>query len=115
AVSYLLEGGKLVQYREGGLGHVIPGPDGKMIFTAKGVVTAKLKRADPEDANLGFCIPAVQGNYFLSLTNSDRGKGGTIAVYLLGYRRPLAKPENIEHGIRLDGDSDRETTLGAWK
>jgi hypothetical protein len=32
----------------------------------------------------------------------------------LGYARPLAKPDNIEHGIRIDRAADRET-LGAWR
>jgi S1-C subfamily serine protease len=115
AQSFVLEGDKLIQYREGGFGHVIPGPDGTTVFTTNGIATSTLKRADPDDAKLGYCIPAVTGKYFLSLTDADRGKGGTIAVHLLGYRRPLAKPENIEHGLRLHGDSDRETAFGAWK
>jgi hypothetical protein len=56
AVAYVLEGDRVTSYREGGLGHAIPGPDGQRVFTSNGVVTAKLTRADPEDAKFGFCI-----------------------------------------------------------
>ena len=53
----------------------IPGPDGSRVFTSHGVVTAQLKWAVPEGGNLGYCLPAVWGNYFLSLTSAEGGRG----------------------------------------
>jgi Trypsin-like peptidase domain len=112
AVTFILEGDLVRGYREGGLGHVIPGPDGKSVFTSHGVVTPRLTRREADDAQFGYCLPAVRGKYFLALTSAAGGKGGRLAIYLLGYSKPIAKPDDIEHGLTFN-DRDREPT-GAW-
>jgi S1-C subfamily serine protease len=112
SVAYVVESGLIKEYRAGALGHVIPGPDGRMIFTARGIVNARFNRVDANDASYGYCLPAVRGNYFLSLSPADGAKGGGLAIYLLGYPRPLARLE-IAHGLRFDS-RDREP-FGAWQ
>jgi hypothetical protein len=73
-----------------------------------------LKLANADDDKLGYCVPAVRGSYFLSLESDDRnGKSASLAVYMLGHPRPLAKPDTIRHGLRFDS-RDRDP-FGAWK
>ena len=101
--SFVLEGSIVRRYEEGGLMHVVPGPDGKSVYSSKGVVSATLKRSDPDDATYGYCLPAVRGDYFLSLTAASGGKGGGFTVYLRGLKSPLAKLDKADHGISFDG------------
>ena len=110
---YVLGAGKVTRFAQGLGRHVVPGPDGSRVFTVVGVFSTALIRIDPEDAKPGYCIPAVRGNYFLSLTPAESsGKGGSLSVYMVGHQRPLAKPD-IEHGVYFDG-SDGEKT-GVWQ
>jgi hypothetical protein len=73
------------------LGHITPGPDGKALFTAKGVLGSQFSRLNPWDDKAGYCLPATQGNYFVSLTPAEGGRGGGLTVRLLGYERPVAR------------------------
>jgi hypothetical protein len=107
ATVFLLEGNKLRRLDEGEMGHVAPGPDGKMLYTAKGPVSRTFKRAMPGDEKLGYCLPGVRGPYFVSLTPTGAN------VHLLGYQRPIARLEKMEHGLRFNG-WDREE-FGVWK
>jgi S1-C subfamily serine protease len=113
ATTFVYEGGEVKRYDEGGLKHTIPGPDGKTVFTAKGIVGRTLKRADADDATYGYCLPAVRGDYFLALTSAPGGKGGTFAVYLRGLKQTVAKLDKADHGLQFDG-WDREE-FGPWK
>lgn len=113
ATTFVLEGGVVKRYDEGGLHHVVPGPDGRTAYTAKGVVSASLKRAEKDDDGYGYCLPAVRGDYFLSLTSAQGGKGGGFTVYLRGLRLPVAKLDHANHGLSFDG-WDREN-FGPWR
>lgn len=113
ATTFVYEGGTVKRYDEGGLKHVIPGPDGKTVFTAKGIAGRTLKRADADDATYGYCLPAVRGDYFLALTSATGGKGGTFTVYLRGLKQAVAKLDKADHGLSFDG-WDRES-FGPWK
>jgi S1-C subfamily serine protease len=85
------------------LGHVVPGPDGHVIFTSQGLFTNQLQPMAPKERNVGFCLPAVQGSFFVSLTpNTPDGKGGTLSLHLLGNDRPLAKLDHF-HNLVFDG------------
>lgn len=111
--TFVNEGGTIKRYDEGGLKHVIPGPDGKTCYTGKGIAGRTLKRGDAGDDTYGYCLPAVRGDYFVSLTPSHAGKGGTFTVYLRGLKQAVAKLDKAEHGISFDG-WDRED-FGPWK
>ncbi len=93
--------------------HAIPGPDGRSVYTAKGVVARTLDRSDRDDATYGYCLPAMRGDYFLSLTSANAGKAGGFTVYLRGLKQPVAKLDKAEHGLTFDG-WDRED-FGPWK
>jgi hypothetical protein len=77
-------------------GHVLPGPDGKILYTGMGLYTNDLKpldasRRDPRQAQRFF--PADQGNYYLSLQQA--GGRNTASVYLAGNSRPLVTVPNV--------------------
>ena len=103
SVTFILDAGEVRRSEEPGMGHTLPGPDGKTVFTAKGIAARNLKRGDPDDATYGYCVPALRGDYFLSITPSPAGKpGGGFTVYLRGLKQPIAKLDTIEHGLFLD-------------
>jgi hypothetical protein len=109
----VLEGDELKRYEEGGLKHVVPGPDGRAVFTGAGVRTNRLKVWAGGPANAGYCLPATEGRFFLSIGTAEGDRGGRLAVYLLDYEFPLAKDVGFTHSIHFDG-WDR-TTFGPWK
>ena len=113
ATTFVLEGGVVKRYDEGELRHVVPGPDGRTVYTGKGIASSTLKRADADDASYGYCLPAVRGDYFLSLTSAEGGKGGGFTVYLRGLKHPLAKLDKANHGLSFDG-WDRDP-FGPWR
>ncbi len=48
------------------VGHIVPGPDGRYVFTADGVFTSAHQRVgQPKEGE--YSIPAIQGPYYLSL------------------------------------------------
>lgn len=103
SVTHVLDGGEVRRNEEGNLGHVLPGPDGKTVFTAKGVLSRLLKRNEPEDASYGYCVPAVRGDYFLSITPAPPGgAGGSFNIYLRGLTQPIAKLDQVNHGLHFD-------------
>jgi len=111
--TFVYEGGVVKRYEGGELMHAIPGPDGKFVYTAKGVVSRTLNRGDKDDATYGYCLPAMRGDYFLSLSSAEAGRGGGFTVYLRGLKQPVAKLDKAEHGLGFDGwDRDR---FGPWK
>jgi S1-C subfamily serine protease len=112
SVTYVLEGSTVQRYEEGGLGHVIAGPDGRDVFTRNGIVSRRLTRADASDASYGYCLPALRGEYFLSI-QPDMGKGGGFTIYLRGLKQKVARLEKIDHGLRFD--SAGGDTYNLWR
>ncbi|HZY83323.1 MAG TPA: hypothetical protein VFE78_00720, partial [Gemmataceae bacterium] len=83
-------------------GHVLPGPDGKVIYTAGGRYTGQVKPLGDRPQGPLVCLPAEQGDYFLSAQGKDpfdRNKKdvrGTLAVHRAGDERPLATLPEVE-------------------
>ncbi|MBA4192705.1 MAG: hypothetical protein C0467_32465 [Planctomycetaceae bacterium] len=113
ATAFVLENSTVKRYDVGDLRHVVPGPDGRTVFTGKGIVSRTLQSASPDDGTYGYCLPAVRGDYFLSLSTATAGKGGGFTVYLKGLNHPVAKLDKADHGISFDG-WDREEA-GPWR
>jgi S1-C subfamily serine protease len=111
--SFIVENGVVKRSDSGERLHLIPGPDGKKVYTSKGIMTRTLLRAEPDDSGYGFCVPAVQGDYFLSITPGYASKGVGFTVYLGGMKRPVAKLDKAEHGLYLD--SVGGDTYGIWR
>lgn len=113
STTYVLQGGAIKRYDNGELMHVIPGWDGRTVFTEKGIVSETLQRGDADDATYGYCLPAVRGDYFLSLSSAGPRNGGGFTVYLRGLKRPIARLDMASHGLAFNG-WDRES-WGPWK
>ena len=109
STSFVLQGDELKRYDEGGTGYVVPGPDGRVVYTAAGLRTNQLKGLDGAP-KVGLCLPATEGAFFLALTSAEGGKGGRIGVYMQGNDQPLVKDVGFELGVHYD-----RGTFGPWK
>jgi hypothetical protein len=89
----------------------LPGPDGRTIFTARGLLNSHLKQVR-EDQKFGYCVPAVRGNLFLAMTPADKTKRGGFSVHVLGHAAPIAKLSDAGHGLTFTLMD--HGALGAW-
>src|SRR5205085_11222982 len=73
--------------------HVTPGPDGQTIFTEKGMYTAKGEPTGKRES----AVPAVLGNWFLTLAASIKGPAGAqrVSVWQMGKETPLAQFDDL--------------------
>jgi hypothetical protein len=112
SISLVLQGDELKRYDEGGVGHVVPGPDGRVVYTAAGVRTNQLKSVAGAP-KAGYSLPSAEGNFFLTVSAAEGSNPGGLAVYMLGQEQPLVKDAGVKHGVHFDG-WDREM-FGPWK
>jgi predicted Zn-dependent protease with MMP-like domain len=90
------------------VGHVIPGPDGRTVFTGTGLFTTEVKKLGGAERG-GFMLPAVHGSYYLSVANAPGvwppGNGGkpSVAVHMVGDARPLVTLTDLD-GLAAAGD-----------
>jgi hypothetical protein len=111
---YSLAGDELTRYMGSEYKHVCPSPDGRYVYTGQGIYSNQLKDITILPPSPGYCLPATEGNYFVSLTSAQDAKTpGGLSVYLLGIEQPLLKDPRFGHGIRFDG-WDREA-FGPWR
>jgi S1-C subfamily serine protease len=71
-------------------GHLLPSPDGKLIYTAQGRYTFECKALDDPRTGHAYnnvMMPAVHGGFYLGITGE---KERLISVYMAGDKRPLA-------------------------
>jgi hypothetical protein len=100
--SLTLTGKQLeAHYDHTSVGHVVPGPQGKTLYTGSGPYTVQLKAMGNQRGL--FCVPARHGRYYLSLTPRDRGripgiapKPPGLALHLAGETRPLLTLADIQ-------------------
>ena len=87
-------------YEHNSVGNIIPGPDGRVIFTNTGLYNVELKRLDGHSPTGGGVhpVPAVHGNYYLSVTNV--GGKSAAAFHMIGDFRPLVTLSDLDG---LDG------------
>lgn len=113
STSFIIRGNELVRTDAGGLGHVVPGPDGRILFTADGIWTTDFKRISGGPPSRSYCIPATEGDFYLTLSSAVGDTPGSMSLYLVGNDQPLVKDLGIPHSIRFDGwDGDY---FGPWK
>jgi hypothetical protein len=100
--TLILEGREAKGYYEHNTaGYLVPSPDGRVIYTARGRYTNQVKPLDDRQRRADACLPAAQGDYFLSLQGmaaSVRGKNErvTLAVHLAGEDKPLTTLPDVE-------------------
>jgi hypothetical protein len=109
----VLEGRNLrATYDHVGAGHIVPGPDGKVIYTAGGMYSSETTEPVDRNANfrfLGdrdsrprFCLPAQQGAYYMATPVVDsRGQPAldrqeVLNLYVRGEERPLCRLPEID-------------------
>ena len=90
-------------YDHTSVGHIVPGPDGKIVYTARGMYTNQAKAIGVSVPFGGtYCLPAVEGNFYLSVATDGgrRGRGGprpgTVSIHMAGETRPLVTLNDIE-------------------
>jgi hypothetical protein len=98
-------------YEHNNAGHLVPGPDGQVIYTAEGRYTSQVKPLDNRDRGAPFCLPALQGDWFLTVRWKDNGMGGTLAVHQAGDLRPLATLPEVELPSRKNLGSRERLTV----
>ena len=90
--------------------HVIPGPDGKIVFTCFNLWTdhARTVIGERRDEKYGCRLPAHQGSYYLTVTfadnrRDDRQQRDNISLHIVGDDRALASITDVDVG-RGNGD-----------
>jgi hypothetical protein len=84
-------------YDHTSVGHVIPGPDGRYVYTARGVYTSQLKPLSTHQPNaISYTLPAVQGNLYLVVNPLVESKPAGVSVFVAGTSRPLISLNDIE-------------------
>jgi len=96
-------------YAHATFGHVVPGPDGKNVYTRFGPRAPTVQQTDqPGSANP--VLPACHGDQYLSLPPA--GSGGAVTIRAPGKEQPIATladldlptsgEDNIAHDFTLD-------------
>jgi hypothetical protein len=80
---------------------VVPGPDGRFLYTSDGVLTTELKpvSARPQRAPPGHAgpyLPAEHGTYFLQLQTTSQEGQGDVAFFISGMSGSFTKLSNVE-------------------
>src|SRR5262249_13406466 len=70
--------------------HIVPGPDGKVLYTGMGLYTNETKSLSAGERDQRAYLPAQEGNYYLAFDTT-----GT-SVYMTGESRPLATLTDLE-------------------
>jgi hypothetical protein len=120
-LSLVLEGKEARCHHQNGLsGHLAPGPDGRVIYTAKGRYTSQARPLGDRSGDGPYCLPAVQGDYYLtvkanSLQDRDNSVRGTLAVHLAGDERPLITLPEMDLPASIHSRALNSQTLPADK
>ena len=90
--TWVLAGGEIQVHGNGdSCGHVAPGPDGKVVYTGRGLFTNQARRIGKLDTPGGvYCVPPVEGNFYLSVTPP------AAHLHFVGETRPLLTLKDVE-------------------
>jgi serine protease Do len=83
-------------FNSDGAGHVVPGPDGRVIYTFRGLFTQDAKPLGRSGREAPCTLPAHQGIYSLSFTlanpfNFNGGRGQRASVHMVGDEQPITQ------------------------
>jgi hypothetical protein len=106
-------------YSHSGNGHVIPGANGKVLFTSQGLFTTigfpNQNTAYPGSEPNGRYVPAHHGDYYLYLgagaTFQNRNPPRAFAIHKLGVEKPLLQLADIEVPTTEDTANKTDFTL----
>jgi len=90
--TFVLEGNKArAYYQHETVGHVTPGPDGNLLFTAQGLFTNQGKPFNKSSADSRrYCTPADQTPYYLCVD------GSKLLVCIIGGPHPLLALADVD-------------------
>ncbi|MBI1918018.1 MAG: trypsin-like peptidase domain-containing protein [Planctomycetes bacterium] len=92
-------------------GHMAPGPEGRFVYTARGVFTSEGKavgKLGSYSDGSRYCLPAAEGESFYlridvpGFPHGDRARAGKLFVHLAGEDRPLAEVAQAEVPVGLN-------------
>jgi hypothetical protein len=100
---HITAGGLKGYYEHISPGHLVPSPDGKIIYTSRGMFTNETKplgvNTKSRDGMGPWCIPAVEGDYYLSVNVNNlpgqKQQQHAVSVHLQGEERALITLPNI--------------------
>ena len=81
------DGGWWGYYEHATVGVILPSPDGRTLYTSKGIYTDQLKRKGK--TRFGQPFPAVHGDYYLNA--AGEGESAHVSLHLAGESRPLVR------------------------
>jgi len=113
--TVLLSGTQLKEQRvHDSFGHLVPGPDGSHIYTARGIYTPEGKTLSKDKRNAPWTLPAIASNdYYISVdVDLLRRKPQVLNVHFTGDDRALATLAGVELPKANQWDRD---TFGADK
>jgi hypothetical protein len=88
--------------------YLMPGPDGKVLYTAIGRFTERLEPVGPPVKDGPMFVPAEHGDYYLSVEADGHErtprKGGAIWVHRTGADKPLLKVPDFDAGLLAGRD-----------
>jgi hypothetical protein len=98
----LSEEGAVTEYQHKSPTHVVPGPNGRTVFTSEGIVSSQLKPTP--GAEEGFFLPAQGGDYFFRITpppprNMIPAEKSRLDVYRWGDREPVLTVADFDAGL----------------
>jgi Trypsin-like peptidase domain len=101
-------------YAHTSLGHVVPGPDGKELFTGRGTCAPQVSLTQNDEPQGGPVLPATHGDYFLRLAPAGTpnqgarplrnapnrqpagAKTGSVAICAVGREKPIATVADLD-------------------
>ena len=113
SMSFVLQADELKRFDGGDHGHIVPSPDGRVVYTKNGPVSSQITALANHPFKSGFSIPAVHGDFFLTLTTQGKPGTGGLSVHLLGQEKPIHTDLKFDHTIRFDGWG--RDWFGPWK
>jgi hypothetical protein len=106
--TLVLEGREVKHfYDHDSVGHVIPGPDGRVVFTGMGLHTREGRVLALGGRRRFYCLPARHGVYYLATQTAD-GKS-RLAVYLPGHSQPVCDLPDAEVMTRTEAEVGAKT------
>jgi len=98
-------------YEHDSVGYIVPAPDGRHIYTARGIFTNELRRVGQARGAAELAIPALHGPYYVSVSGVDVARsetGESVHLKMTGDNRPLVKISNLDPVFNEDDRWSRQ-------
>ncbi len=108
--TFVLTGNEVKEYYvHDSAGHVAPGPDGRVVYTGRGLRTAEVQPLggdNPKEPH--FCIPPAHGGFYLTVRMLENPEGPNdkregVDVWLTGLGRRIARLPQVTLWEGLNG------------